>query len=80
MQTSVELDNCFSLGDYYQFKRDFPRALDYFCQYLKADPRSQTVLDRVKKMLKEKTLPSKTRERFSRLFKENKGKKRETAV
>ncbi|HLD28849.1 MAG TPA: radical SAM protein [bacterium] len=78
VQTSVELDNCFSLGDYYQFKRDFPRALDYFYQYLKEDPRSQAVLERVTDMLKEESLPSETRVRFRRFL--QKKKKRKAAV
>ncbi|MHB9154386.1 MAG: radical SAM protein, partial [Endomicrobiales bacterium] len=51
VRTSVELDNWFSLGMYYEYKKDYDKVLDCYHQYLKLDPRNTLIIERVKEAL-----------------------------
>lgn len=43
VQTDVEMDEWFNLGCYYEFVRDYPRAVDYLIRYLQRDPVNEVV-------------------------------------
>lgn len=48
VQTSVELDRWFSLGHYYEHKKDYEKTIDCFLKYYDLDPKNDVVLDKIK--------------------------------
>ena len=43
LQTSLEQDRYYSLGYYYESKKNFKKAIDFFKEYLKLDPKNTVI-------------------------------------
>jgi radical SAM superfamily enzyme YgiQ (UPF0313 family) len=52
VKTSVDMDNWYNLGHYYEYIGDFERAATYFKKYLDRDPQNREILDRLRNMSK----------------------------
>lgn len=50
VMTSVDMDNWYNLGNYYQFSGNFSEAAKYYRRYLKEDPSSQDIRNKLKKV------------------------------
>ncbi|MCB4791215.1 MAG: radical SAM protein [Elusimicrobia bacterium] len=48
VRTTVELDEWFNLGSYYEYINEYDTALEYFRKYQKLDPKNEAVLNRIK--------------------------------
>lgn len=69
VQSSVELENWFSLGMYYEYKSDYDKVLECYRNYLRLDPKNAVVIERVKALLER----PETRARWERSFTEYMG-------
>ena len=49
MQTSVELDRWFNLGHYYEYRKDFSKALDCFLNYYKLDQNNEIITNKIRR-------------------------------
>lgn len=58
VQTSVELDRFFNLGNYYEYKGDFKKALEYFLDYYRLDKRNEAVLNKIRYYAKQLEMKS----------------------
>ncbi|MBM3255300.1 MAG: radical SAM protein, partial [Candidatus Omnitrophica bacterium] len=43
LQTSLELDRYYNLGFYYEYKKDFKKATEFFKKYLRLDPKNTVI-------------------------------------
>lgn len=51
VKTTVEMDNYYNLGFYYDYRKDYPRAAEYFLMYLNEDPENDTILSRFREII-----------------------------
>lgn len=58
VKTSVEMDNWYNLGHYYEYGREYAKAAEYFLKYLEKDPKNEIVLSRVKAIRRQQGLTS----------------------
>ena len=56
VKTTIRLDNWYNLAMYYEHIRDYEKALEYYHKYLSRDPKSEDILDKVKKLLNENNI------------------------
>jgi hypothetical protein len=54
VRTSVELDNWYSLGMYYEFKQDRARVLECYERYLSLDPHNLVIRGKMDQLLKDR--------------------------
>jgi len=50
LQTSIELDKWYNLGQYYESKNDYRKAVIYFLKYLQLDPGNRVISDKVDRL------------------------------
>ncbi|NLB35261.1 MAG: radical SAM protein [Elusimicrobia bacterium] len=51
VETTVAMDNYYNLGFYYDYKKDYSRATEYFLMYLNEDPENDTILSRFREII-----------------------------
>lgn len=55
VKTSVDLDNWFNLGQYYEFKGNYDKAIDYYLRYLHKDLKNKVILEKLESIYEQKT-------------------------
>jgi len=59
LQTSFELDRYYNLGYYYESRKDFKKAANYFQEYLKLDPKNVLINKKLKELNCISSIPDK---------------------
>ncbi|MFC2061735.1 radical SAM protein [Elusimicrobiota bacterium] len=52
VKTSIEMDNWYNLGHYYEYKKDFSKAAEYLIKYLKEDPKNDVIRQKLLEITK----------------------------
>lgn len=75
VKTSVDMDNWYNLAHYYEYKKDFVKASEYFLKYLNEDSQNETVLKKIETIYQQGNakLPANIKKELKEVMEKNEG-------